>query len=111
MIEGQGKRNGVIINAYGTNAHLGQGEWMVEEADESDGSFLRLPSVVAIVTNIYAEHLDYWGTVEAMNEGYTQFVSKIPFYGLAVLCLDHPEAQAMIPKLDRHILTGSQVAQ
>jgi UDP-N-acetylmuramate--alanine ligase len=97
--------NGGIVNAYGTNTRLGEGEWMVVEADESDGSFLRLPSVVTIVTNMDAEHLDHWGTAEAMKEGYAQFVSNIPFYGFAVLCLDHPEVQAMIPKLDRRIVT------
>jgi len=97
--------NGGIINAYGTNTRLGEGEWMVVEADESDGSFLRLPSVVAIVTNMDPEHLDHWGTAEAMKEGYAQFVSNIPFYGFAVLCLDHPEVQAMIPRLDRRIIT------
>ncbi|TDH60665.1 UDP-N-acetylmuramate--L-alanine ligase [Dankookia rubra] len=97
--------NGGIVNAYGTNTRLGSGEWMVVEADESDGSFLRLPSVVTIVTNMDAEHLDHWGTAEAMKEGYAQFVGNIPFYGFAVLCLDHPEVQAMIPKLDRRIVT------
>jgi UDP-N-acetylmuramate--alanine ligase len=97
--------NGGIINAYGTNTRLGAGDWMVVEADESDGSFLRLPSCVAIVTNMDAEHLDHWGTAEAMKEGYAQFVSNIPFYGFAVLCLDHPEVQAMIPRLDRRIIT------
>ncbi len=97
--------NGGIINAYGTNTRLGEGDWMVVEADESDGSFLRLPSCVAIVTNMDPEHLDHWGTAEAMKEGYAQFVSNIPFYGFAVLCLDHPEVQAMIPRLDRRIIT------
>jgi len=97
--------NGGIINAYNTNTRLGAGDWMVVEADESDGSFLRLPSVVTIVTNMDPEHLDHWGTGEAMKEGYAQFVSNIPFYGFAVLCLDHPEVQAMIPKLDRRIVT------
>ena len=97
--------NGGIINAYGTNTRQGQGEWMVVEADESDGSFLRLPSTVAIVTNMDPEHLDHWGTGEAMAEGYRQFVSNIPFYGFAVLCIDHPGVQAMIPKLDRRIVT------
>ncbi|WP_135470343.1 UDP-N-acetylmuramate--L-alanine ligase [Crenalkalicoccus roseus] len=97
--------NGGIVNAYGTNTRLGAGDWMVVEADESDGSFLRLPSVVAVVTNMDAEHLDHWGTAEAMREGYAQFVGNIPFYGFAVLCLDHPEVQAMIPRLDRRIVT------
>jgi UDP-N-acetylmuramate--alanine ligase len=98
--------NGGIINALGSNTRLGSGEWMVVEADESDGSFLRLPSVVAVVTNIDPEHLDHWGTEEAMREGYAQFVANIPFYGFAVLCLDHPNVQAMIPRLsDRRIIT------
>ncbi|WP_144300109.1 UDP-N-acetylmuramate--L-alanine ligase [Elioraea rosea] len=98
--------NGGIINAYGTNTRLGAGDWMVVEADESDGSFLRLPAVIAVVTNMDPEHLDHWGTAEAMKEGYAQFVGNIPFYGFAVLCLDHPEVQAMIPRLsDRRIVT------
>jgi UDP-N-acetylmuramate--alanine ligase len=98
--------NGGIINAYGTNTRLGAGDWMVVEADESDGSFLKLPAVVAVVTNMDPEHLDHWGTGEAMREGYAQFVGNIPFYGFAVLCADHPEVQAMIPRLsDRRIVT------
>jgi UDP-N-acetylmuramate--alanine ligase len=98
--------NGGIINAYGTNTRMGSGDWMVVEADESDGSFLKLPAVVAVVTNMDAEHLDHWGTAEAMKEGYAQFVGNIPFYGFAVLCMDHPEVQAMIPRLsDRRIVT------
>ena len=97
--------NGGIINAYGTNTRQGAGEWMVVEADESDGSFLRLPSTVAVVTNMDPEHLDHWGTGEAMREGFRQFVSNIPFYGFAVLCVDHPDVQAMIPLLDRRIVT------
>ena len=97
--------NGGIINAYGTNTRLGEGDWMVVEADESDGSFLRLPSCVAVVTNMDPEHLDHWGTAEAMKDAYAQFVSNIPFYGFAVLCLDHPEVQAMIPRLDRRLIT------
>ena len=97
--------NGGIINAYGSNTRMGTGEWMVVEADESDGSFLRLPSTVAVVTNMDAEHLDHWGTEEAMREGYAQFVGNIPFYGFAVLCADHPAVQAMIPKLDRRLVT------
>ncbi len=97
--------NGGIINAYGTNTRMGTGEWMVVEADESDGSFLRLPSTVAVVTNMDAEHLDHWGTEDAMREGYAQFVGNIPFYGFAVLCADHPAVQAMIPRLDRRLVT------
>ncbi len=98
--------NGGIINAYGSNTRLGEGEWMVVEADESDGSFLRLPATIAIVTNMDPEHLDHWGTAEAMVAGYDQFVANVPFYGFAVLCIDHPGVQAMIPRLsDRRIVT------
>jgi UDP-N-acetylmuramate--alanine ligase len=94
--------NGGIINAYGSNTRLGAGEWMVVEADESDGSFLRLPAVITIVTNMDPEHLDHWGTKEAMEAGYRQFVANIPFYGFAVLCIDHPAVQQMIPALSDH---------
>jgi len=98
--------NGGIVNAYGTNTRLGEGDWMVVEADESDGSFLRLPAVIAVVTNMDPEHLDHWGTPEAMTAGYDQFVANIPFYGFAVLCIDHPAVQQMIPRLsDRRIIT------
>ncbi len=97
--------NGGIINALGSNTRLGEGEWMVVEADESDGSFLRLPAVIAVVTNMDPEHLDHWGTGEAMIAAYDQFVGNIPFYGFAVLCLDHPTVQQMIPRLDRRIVT------
>ncbi|MDF7675010.1 UDP-N-acetylmuramate--L-alanine ligase [Acetobacteraceae bacterium ESL0709] len=94
--------NGGIIEAYGTNTRMGSGDWMVVEADESDGSFLRLPAVIAVVTNMDPEHLDHWGTDEAMEAGYRQFVSNIPFYGFAVLCVDHPRVQQMIPQLSDH---------
>jgi len=94
--------NGGIINAYGTNTRLGEGEWMVVEADESDGSFLRLPAVIAVVTNMDPEHLDHWGTPEAMLAGFDQFVGNVPFYGFAVLCIDHPAVQQMIPRLSDH---------
>jgi UDP-N-acetylmuramate--alanine ligase len=94
--------NGGIINAYGTNTRLGAGDWMVVEADESDGSFLRLPAVIAVVTNMDPEHLDHWGTPEAMIAGYDQFVANVPFYGFAVLCIDHPSVQQMIPRLSDH---------
>jgi UDP-N-acetylmuramate--alanine ligase len=96
--------NGGIINAYGTNTRLGAGDWMVVEADESDGSFLRLPAIIAVVTNMDAEHLDHWGTVDAMAAAYLQFVSNVPFYGFAVLCIDHPAVQQMIPALSDHRL-------
>ena len=94
--------NGGIINAYGSNTRLGEGEWMVVEADESDGSFLRLPATIAIVTNMDPEHLDHWGSAEAMVAGYDQFVANVPFYGFAVLCIDHPGVQQMIPRLSDH---------
>ena len=89
--------NGGIVNAYGTNTRLGAGDWMVVEADESDGSFLRLPAVIAVVTNMDSEHLDHWGTSEAMVAGYDQFVGNVPFYGFAVLCIDHPGGAADDP--------------
>ena len=98
--------NGGIINAYGTNARLGDGDWMIVEADESDGSFLKLPATIAIVTNIDPEHLDHYGDFDALRFAFESFVGNIPFYGCAVLCLDDPEVQAMIPHLsDRRIIT------
>jgi len=98
--------NGGIINAYNSNTRLGEGEWMVVEADESDGSFLRLPAVIAVVTNMDPEHLDHWGTADAMVAGYDQFVANVPFYGFAVLCIDHSGVQQMIPRLsDRRVIT------
>ena len=86
--------NGGVIHAYGSNARIGQGEWMVVEADESDGTFNRLPATIAIVTNIDPEHMEHWGTIENLRRGFYDFVSNIPFYGLAVCCTDHPEVQA-----------------
>ncbi len=98
--------NGGIINAYGTNSRLGAGEWMVVEADESDGTFVKLPATIAVVTNIDPEHLDFYGTFDRVREAFDSFVQNIPFYGFAVLCLDHPEVQAMIPRVsDRRIVT------
>jgi UDP-N-acetylmuramate--alanine ligase len=98
--------NGGIINAYGTNARLGAGDWIVVEADESDGSFNRLPATIAIVTNIDPEHLDHWGSFDALKKAFHAFVANIPFYGFATLCIDHPEVQALIPQVsDRKILT------
>jgi UDP-N-acetylmuramate--alanine ligase len=97
---------GGIINAWGSNARLGSGDWMVAEADESDGTFLKLPATIAIVTNIDPEHLDHYGSFDALREAFAAFVSNIPFYGVAALCVDHPEVQALIPKvLDRRVLT------
>ncbi len=98
--------NGGIINSYGSNARLGDSEWMVVEADESDGSFLRLPPTVAVVTNIDPEHLDHYGSFETAKAAFRTFIQKVPFYGAAVLCLDHPEVQAMLPSVsDRRIIT------
>ncbi|MCC7282359.1 MAG: UDP-N-acetylmuramate--L-alanine ligase [Acetobacteraceae bacterium] len=98
--------NGGIINAYGTNTRLGAGDWMVVEADESDGTFVKLPAVIAVVTNMDCEHLDHYGTADAMIAAYDAFVGNIPFYGFAVLCIDHPQVQAMIPRLsDRRVIT------
>jgi UDP-N-acetylmuramate--alanine ligase len=98
--------NGGIVNAYGTNTRLGDGEWMVVEADESDGSFTKLPATIAVVTNIDPEHLDFYGSFDRVREAFDSFVQNIPFYGFAALCLDHPEVQAMIPRVsDRRIVT------
>jgi len=91
--------NGGIINAYGTNTRLGEGDWMVVEADESDGTFTKLPAAIAVVTNIDPEHLDHYGDFAALQAGFESFVGNIPFYGFAVLCIDHPVVQGMIPKL------------
>jgi len=96
--------NGGIINAYGTNAKVGEGDWIVVEADESDGSFLKLKSTVAIVTNIDAEHLDHWGDFEAVKKGFRDFVENIPFYGFAAICLDHPEVQALAATVENRRL-------
>jgi UDP-N-acetylmuramate--alanine ligase len=97
--------NGGILNAYGTNARLGAGDWMVVEADESDGTFVKLPATIAVVTNIDPEHLDYWGTFENAKKGYQNFISNLPFYGFAAMCVDHPEVQALIAATqDRKIL-------
>ncbi|WP_312524886.1 UDP-N-acetylmuramate--L-alanine ligase [Paracoccus sp. (in: a-proteobacteria)] len=104
--------NGGVIHAYGSNARAGAGEWMVVEADESDGSFNRLPATIAIVTNIDPEHMEHWGNFDALRKGFQDFVSNIPFYGLAVLCTDHPEVQALVGKLtDRRVVTFGFNAQ
>ncbi|MFT5785953.1 MAG: UDP-N-acetylmuramate--alanine ligase [Ascidiaceihabitans sp.] len=98
--------NGGIIHAYGSNARMGQGEWMVVEADESDGTFNRLPATIAIVTNIDPEHMEHWGDFDTLRQGFLDFVSNIPFYGVAVCCTDHPEVQALVGKLtDRRVVT------
>ncbi len=104
--------NGGIIHAYGSNARMGQGEWMVVEADESDGTFNRLPATIAIVTNIDPEHMEHWGTIENLRQGFLDFVSNIPFYGLAVCCTDHPEVQTLVGKItDRRVVTFGFNAQ
>ena len=98
--------NGGIINRYGSNARLGKSEWWVVEADESDGSFLRLDGTIAVVTNIDPEHLDHYGSFEGVKDAFVEFVENVPFYGLAVLCIDHPEVQAIIGRIrDRRIVT------
>ena len=98
--------NGGIIQAYGSNARMGQGRWMVVEADESDGTFVKLPATVAIVTNIDAEHMDHYGSVDALFDGFEAFASNIPFYGALVACIDHPGVQTLIGRVtDRRVVT------
>ena len=98
--------NGGIINAWGSSARLGAGDWMVAEADESDGTFLKLPATIAVVTNMDPEHLDHYGSYDELRDAFDAFVANIPFYGFAALCIDHPEVQAMIPRVsDRRIVT------
>ena len=104
--------NGGIINSYGSNARLGASDWMVVEADESDGSFLRLDGTLAVVTNIDPEHLDHYGSFDAVKDAFVQFVENVPFYGAALLCLDHPEVQGILPRLrDRRVVTYGFSAQ
>ena len=104
--------NGGIINSYGSNARLGASDWMVVEADESDGSFLRLDGTIAVVTNIDPEHLDHYGSFDAVKEAFVEFIENVPFYGCAVLCIDHPEVQAVIPRVrDRRVVTYGFSAQ
>ena len=104
--------NGGVIHAYGSNARAGAGEWMVVEADESDGSFNRLPADIAIVTNIDPEHMEHWGSFDALRQAFTNFASSVPFYGLAVCCTDHPEVQALVGRLtDRRVVTFGFNAQ
>ncbi len=104
--------NGGIINSYGSNARLGASEWMVVEADESDGSFLRLDGTIAVVTNIDPEHLDFYGNFDRVKEAFIEFIENVPFYGAAVLCIDHPEVQAVIPFIrDRRVVTYGFSAQ
>lgn len=106
---------GGIINSWGSNARLGQGKWMIVEADESDGTFTRLPTEIGVVTNIDPEHLDYFGSVEAMHREYEAFLRNIPFFGLAVACIDHPVVRDMVQRLNlradgRRLLTYGQSA-
>ncbi|MEM9576004.1 MAG: UDP-N-acetylmuramate--L-alanine ligase [Pseudomonadota bacterium] len=104
--------NGGIIHAYGSNARKGEGEWMVVEADESDGTFNRLPATIAIVTNIDPEHMEHWGDFDTLRQGFLDFVSNIPFYGVAVCCTDHPEVQNLVGKIsDRRVITYGFNAQ
>ncbi len=104
--------NGGIINAWGTNARLGAGDWMVVEADESDGTFVRLPAEVAIVTNIDPEHLDHYGSFEGVKAAFRTFVENVPFYGFAVMCIDHPEVQSLVRQIeDREVVTYGENPQ
>ncbi|MCI5049157.1 MAG: UDP-N-acetylmuramate--L-alanine ligase [Rickettsiales bacterium] len=110
MFEAAGRNptviNGGIINAYGTNAVLGKGDWMIVEADESDGTFIRIPSTIAVVTNIDPEHLDHYGSFDNLRAAFKQFLDHIPFYGFGVLCVDHPEVQALVGQItDRRVIT------
>ncbi len=104
--------NGGIINAYGTNARLGGGDWMVVEADESDGTFVKLPADVAVVTNIDPEHLDHYGSFEAVRDAFAAFVENVPFYGFAVMCLDDADVQALVGSVtDRRVITYGTTPQ
>jgi UDP-N-acetylmuramate--alanine ligase len=96
--------NGGIVNAYGTNTRLGEGDWIVVEADESDGSFKMLPATVAVVTNIDPEHMEHYGSFDNVRAAYIDFIERIPFYGFAVLCLDHPVVQGLIPEISNRVV-------
>ncbi len=98
--------NGGIINAYGTNAHLGDGEWLIAEADESDGTFIKIPATIGVITNIDPEHLDFYGSFDALRAAFRTFLENLPFYGLAVLCHDHSEVRTLAEEIkDRRVLT------
>lgn len=98
--------NGGIINAWGSNARHGSGDWMVAEADESDGTMVKLPATIAVISNIDPEHMDHYGTFEALREAFVSFATNIPFYGVAAVCIDHPEVQGILPRLlDRRVIT------
>ena len=104
--------NGGIINAYGTNARLGAGDWMVVEADESDGTFLKLPADIAVVTNIDPEHLDHFKSFAAVQDAFRAFVENVPFYGFSVMCMDHPVVHALVGRIeDRRIITYGENPQ
>src|SRR6266705_861830 len=104
--------NGGIINAYGTNARVGTGDWMVVEADESDGTFLKLPADVAVVTNVDPEHLDHFHTFDAVEAAFQAFVENVPFYGFAVMCSDHPVVQMLVGRIeDRRVITYGENPQ
>src|ERR1700730_6048401 len=104
--------NGGIINAYGTNARRGAGDWMVVEADESDGTFLKLPADIAIVTNVDPEHLDHFKTFDAVQAAFQAFVENVPFYGFAVMCTDHPTVQELVGRIeDRRVVTYGENPQ
>ena len=99
------------VNAFGSNAKLGKGEYMVVEADESDGSFLRLSPTIAVVTNIDPEHLDHWKTAAALRQGFLDFVNRVPFYGASILCIDHPTVQSLIPEVEKRFVTYGEAPQ
>jgi len=99
------------VNAFGSNAKLGKGDYMVVEADESDGSFLHIPPTIAVVTNVDPEHLDHWKTPEALRQGFVAFVNRVPFYGLAILCIDHPGVQSLIPDVEKRFVTYGEAPQ
>jgi UDP-N-acetylmuramate--alanine ligase len=99
------------VNTFGSNAKLGKGDYMVVEADESDGSFLRIPPTIAIVTNVDPEHLDHWRTPEALRRGFVDFVNRVPFYGLAILCHDHPGVQSLLPEIESRYVTYGESHQ
>jgi len=99
------------VNTFGSNAKLGKGDYMVVEADESDGSFLRLPPTIAVVTNIDPEHLDHWKTAEALRQGFVDFLNRVPFYGLSILCIDHPTVQSLLPEVEKRYVTYGEAPQ
>jgi UDP-N-acetylmuramate--alanine ligase len=99
------------VNAFGSNAKLGKGDWIIVEADESDGSFLHYSPTLVVVTNVDPEHLDHWKTEEALRQGFIDFVNRVPFYGRAVLCIDHPGVQSILPGVEKRFLTYGEAPQ